>query len=104
MAPEPEDDGFDTIAYKIIDNLEERNERLEVANEHYREGFPLAGERLVEIVGRAKAQHRSLADLVENPSYSHPDKIVEELYRTERNLKKVDCYLSIGFEEVDQAT
>lgn len=101
MSLGPEDDGFEVIAYRIIESLEERNERIEAANKHYREGSPFAGERIVDTVGRAKVQYRSLADLIENPLYDHSHDVVEELHRTENNLKKVDCYLSVGFEEKD---
>jgi hypothetical protein len=97
----PESDDFDSIADSIVDNLQELNERIETANDHYRAGYGFAGNLFVDTIEGADAQYRELADLMESPLYDHPDKVVEELHRTENNLKKVDCYLSIDFEEAD---
>lgn len=89
--------GFEGLVGDVVEDLQEVNSQLEVANQFYRAEQPLSGEQFWEQVERAEAHYTTLDNLVNNPLYRPEDEVFEALGRTEEILSEVSEYTALEF-------
>lgn len=90
-------EGFEGLVDDILEDLEEVNEKLDVANQYFEAQQPLSGEHFWEQVEKAEAHYKTLDQLVDNPLYGAEEEVFEALDRTEEVLSEVSEYTALEF-------
>lgn len=93
--------GFEDIIAPIIEDLEEFNQRFEVAKEWSVQGRSLRGESLSRFVDDAAAAYTNAAKTLANPFYEPKSEYFEVVERTEEYLKEFSYAHDKEFEYVD---